>query len=265
MSTRHGIVTLDGTEISFEVFEGAEPAVVILHGLAGSGREFVPTAQALSGRKVVLVDQRGHGLSTRRPRDLSRAAFVSDVRAVIERVATSPVVLIGQSMGAHTAMLVASAHPELVARLILLEGNHGGDNPDNADKLGAYFSSWKTPYADPESALADIGASPIHHAWVADMDAQPDGLRPRFDADIMAESIRPLSLEHWTSWERVAAPTLVIYADGGMFTEAQKAEFVERNPFARRVDLAGASHDAHLDAFEQWIRAVVTFLDERGA
>jgi len=65
MSTRHGIVTLDGTEISFEVFEGAEPAVVILHGLAGSGREFVPTAQALSGRQVVLVDQRGHGSSTR--------------------------------------------------------------------------------------------------------------------------------------------------------------------------------------------------------
>jgi hypothetical protein len=30
-----------------------------------------------------------------------------------------------------------------------------------------------------------------------------------------------------------------------------------------RVDLAGGSHDAHLDAFEQWIEALTRFLDVR--
>jgi pimeloyl-ACP methyl ester carboxylesterase len=40
----------DGTVISYTVFDGAAPAVVILHGLAGSSREFVPTSEALPGR-----------------------------------------------------------------------------------------------------------------------------------------------------------------------------------------------------------------------
>ncbi|WP_425471231.1 alpha/beta fold hydrolase [Xylanimonas allomyrinae] len=81
------------------VFDGAGPAVVVLHGLAGSASEMVPTAQALEGRKVVLVDLRGHGRSTRRPGDLSREAYVRDVVRVIEREANEPVDLVGQSMG----------------------------------------------------------------------------------------------------------------------------------------------------------------------
>lgn len=64
----------DGTDISYVVIHGAGPAVMILHGLAGSGREFLSTAHALSGRKVILVDQRGHGLSARLPTDTSRGA-----------------------------------------------------------------------------------------------------------------------------------------------------------------------------------------------
>jgi hypothetical protein len=33
----------DGTVISYTVFDGAAPAVVIMQGLAGSSREFAPT------------------------------------------------------------------------------------------------------------------------------------------------------------------------------------------------------------------------------
>jgi hypothetical protein len=51
-------------------------------------------------------------------------------------------------------------------------------------------------------------------------------------------------------------PTIVLYADGGMFSEEQKAEFVSRGRSVRRVDLTDASHDAHLDAFDQWISAL---------
>jgi pimeloyl-ACP methyl ester carboxylesterase len=74
--------------------------VVILHGLAGSAREFLPTAAALPEFRTVLVDLRGHGSSTRCPHDLSREAFVADVVRVIEEVAAGPVVLVGQSMAA---------------------------------------------------------------------------------------------------------------------------------------------------------------------
>ncbi|WP_418909034.1 alpha/beta fold hydrolase [Glutamicibacter endophyticus] len=91
-------------------FGGSGAPVLLLHGLAGSSRELRDTAQELSGTyRVILMDQRGHGRSTRRPSDLSRDAFVADVEFVLENVLKSdPCALIGQSMGAHTAFLTAA-------------------------------------------------------------------------------------------------------------------------------------------------------------
>ncbi|MDQ0664516.1 hypothetical protein QFZ35_003014 [Arthrobacter ulcerisalmonis] len=48
-----------------------------------------------------------------------------------------------------------------------------------------------------------------------------------------------------------------------MFTEEQKAQFTERGNDVTRIDLARGSHDAHLDAFEQWMEALTGFLDAR--
>jgi pimeloyl-ACP methyl ester carboxylesterase len=253
----------DGTVISYTVFDGAAPAVVILHGLAGSSREFIPTAEALQGRKVILIDQRGHGRSTRVPADTSRAAFVADVARVIEAESSEPVDLVGQSMGAHTAMLVAAAHPHLIRKLVLLEGNEGGGSPDEHAALAQFFHSWQVPFATREQAQESLGGGPLAQAWAADLEARPDGLYPRFDPDVMAQTIRHLATPRWEEWTSVRAPTLVIYADGGMFTEEQKARFVAGGANVRRVDLWGASHDAHLDAFDQWIDALATFIFER--
>ncbi|WP_354191499.1 alpha/beta hydrolase [Arthrobacter sp. UYCu712] len=253
----------DGIEISYVVIDGSEPAVVILHGLAGSGREFLPSAHALSGRKVVLVDQRGHGLSTRLPLDTSREAFVRDVVAVIDREASSPVHLVGHSMGAHTAMIAAAAHPDLVWTLVLLEcGERSGSDQEHA-ALSEYFRSWPVPFADRAAAAKFLGDGPLQRAWVEDMEYRADGLHPRFDPEVMIAAITPLAEPRWQEWSRVQAPTLVVYAGGGMFTEEQKAQFVERGSDVTRVDLADGSHDAHLDASGQWKEALTAFLDVR--
>lgn len=253
----------DGSEICYVVVPGAEPAVVILHGVAGSGREFVPTARALSGRKVVLVDQRGHGLSTRLPADTSREAFVRDVVAVIDREASMPVDLVGHSMGAHTAMLAAADRPELVRTLVLLEGGEGSGTRQEHAALGEYFRSWPVPFVDRSAAAAFLGDGPLQRAWIEDLEEREDGLHPRFDPEVMIASITPVAVPRWREWSRVQAPTLVVYADGGMFTEEQKERFVERGGDVRRVDIAGASHDAHLDAFDQWIDVLTAFLNDR--
>ncbi|HEY8720737.1 alpha/beta fold hydrolase [Pengzhenrongella sp.] len=64
--------------------------MVILHGLAGSSTEFIPTAESLEEYRVLLIDQRGHEQSTRIPVDTSRAAFVADVVRVIETETVDP-------------------------------------------------------------------------------------------------------------------------------------------------------------------------------
>lgn len=263
VETARHLTTDDGTTIAYAVLDGAEPAVVVLHGLAGSSGEFVPTARALTavGRKVVLVDQRGHGGSTTRPADTSREAFVADVVQVVAAETAEPADLVGQSMGAHTAMLVAAARPDLVRRLVMLEGDQGGGTVEEHAALGDFFRSWEVPFADRATAASSWGDGPLARAWADDLEEAPDGLRPRFDADVLQAVIEAVGTPRWAEWESVVAPTLVVYADGGMFTDDGKAEFVRRGRDVRRVDLRGASHDAHLDAADQWVDALCAFLE----
>lgn len=84
--TNRMVLRPDGVSIAVADLGGDGPVVVLLHGLAGSSCELLPTAQALPGYRVLLVDQRGHGASTRLPNDVSRDAFVGDVVAVLEEL-----------------------------------------------------------------------------------------------------------------------------------------------------------------------------------
>ncbi|WP_161797268.1 alpha/beta fold hydrolase [Pseudarthrobacter chlorophenolicus] len=206
-----------GVELSCYDSGGAGPAVVLLHGLAGSAREFFPTADAFPEYRVILVDLRGHGGSTRVPPGAARSDYVSDVVTVIEHVG-GPVVLVGQSMGAHTAMLVAAERPDLVGGLVLLECSAAGGDVEGHLAIGDYFRSWPTPFSSREAARSFLGDGPLAQAWAEDLEERADGFRPRFDSDVMAEAAAGLSAPRWKEWHAVRAPALVVYGGRGMFT-----------------------------------------------
>jgi pimeloyl-ACP methyl ester carboxylesterase len=125
------IVRDDGIRISCRDWGRSQPPVVLLHGLAGHAGEWDVIARHLSPRhRVVAIDQRGHGASERHPHDRSRAAYVADVIAVLDQLDCRQSVLIGQSLGGHTVMLTAAAHPDLVRALILVEAGPGGPSPN---------------------------------------------------------------------------------------------------------------------------------------
>lgn len=180
-----------GVSIAVTDLCGDGPVVVLLHGLAGSSRELLPTAHALQGHRVLLVDQRGHGASTQLPNDLSRDAFVGDIVAVLESLVQGRrATLVGQSMGAHTAFLAAAARPDLIEGLVMLEGHvAGSDDPAEAAGLGKFFASWPIPFADEAAAREFLGDDAIVDAWVADFQLTDGGLVPRFDASVVQRVI----------------------------------------------------------------------------
>lgn len=256
------MLTHRGVTISVTDLGGDGPAVLLLHGLAGSSRELLPTGHALKGYRVLLVDQRGHGRSTRRPDDLSRAAFVGDVVAVMDAFAPGErCVLIGQSMGAHTAFLAAAMHPDRVQSLVMLEGHvAGSDDPEEVAVLGRWFASWPTPFPDDAAARAFLGKDAIVDAWVADLEVTGRGLVPRFDADIMQLALEAVRESRWPEWEGLKVPALAIFASRSMFSASDQDELVRRRPSTVRVDLGGGSHDAHLDAFDEWTDVLTRWL-----
>lgn len=252
----------NGVSIAVNDFGGNGPTVLLLHGLAGSSRELQPTAAALGDYRVLLMDQRGHGESSRRPEDLSRDAFVDDVVAVMDAFAPGErCVLVGQSMGAHTAFLTSAMHPDRVESLVMLEGHAGGNSdPNEAATLGRWFASWPIPFRDEATARSFLGKEAIVDAWIADFVTTTQGLMPRFDADVMQRTLEHVHEPRWAEWESLQTPTLAIFASRSMFSEQDKDELIRRRPSTARLDLSGGSHDAHLDAFDEWIEALTGWL-----
>src|SRR4029077_9405050 len=82
-----GHVEHDGARIWYAVY-GSGPPVILLHGGLGHSGNWGYQVPALvrSGYRVVLIDSRGHGRSTRDARPFSYELIASDVLAVMDEL-----------------------------------------------------------------------------------------------------------------------------------------------------------------------------------
>src|SRR6185436_13531757 len=95
--------------------------VVVMHGLFGSGRDWMTAARRLaSAHWVFAFDLRNHGTSPHTD-TMSYPEMADDVRETIESLGVGPVALVGHSMGGKTAMLTALRFPEVVERLVVVD------------------------------------------------------------------------------------------------------------------------------------------------
>jgi pimeloyl-ACP methyl ester carboxylesterase len=257
------VVVREGVRLACRDWGGSGQPLVLLHGLAGHSGEWDALAGRLSSRyRVVAVDQRGHGSSERHPRDVSRAAYVADVVAVVDQLALQRPVLVGQSLGGHTAMLTAAAHPGLVRALVLVEAGSGGPNPNSPMNIGGWLDSWPTPFPSREAAAAFLGGGPVGAGWAAGLEERDGGWWPRFDRDVMVRSLAENARRSfWHEWGRVTCPTLVVLAQSS-FVPAQEAdEMLRRRPATMSMSIPGTGHDLHLEQPEVLCTALSDFLD----
>jgi len=95
--------------------------MVIVHGLYGSGDNWVSIARELSDRfEVYVVDQRNHGQSPHSEVH-TYAAMRDDLEEFLDARGIDRAVLIGHSMGGKTIMAFAIKYPERVQSLISVD------------------------------------------------------------------------------------------------------------------------------------------------
>ena len=98
--------------------------IVLLHGLTATRRYVVMGSRSLqrSGHRVIAYDARGHGRSSPAPApDAYGYEWLSaDLAAVLDDREIAAAVLVGASMGAHTAVRHALQAPDRVAALVLV-------------------------------------------------------------------------------------------------------------------------------------------------
>ena len=132
LSVRNDGISLSGEE------SGEGPAVVLLHGLTATRRYVVMGSRALerAGHRVIAYDARGHGRSEAAPdRAYGYEHLTEDLLAVMDQAGVQRAVLAGASMGAHTAVRFALAHPERMAALALVTPAFEPDSPRMESEL----------------------------------------------------------------------------------------------------------------------------------
>jgi pimeloyl-ACP methyl ester carboxylesterase len=60
------------------------------------------------------------------------------------------------------------------------------------------------------------------------------------------------SRSYWQQWRSVQCPALVILGEQGIFPPAHGEQIVSQLPKSKLAVVAGAGHDLHLDAPQEW-------------
>jgi pimeloyl-ACP methyl ester carboxylesterase len=114
-------VTLHGHRIGYRC-GGQGPTLLLLHGIAGSSRTWIPAMELLQQDYTVLApDFFGHGESDKPLGDYSLGNLASSVRDLLHVLEIERVTVIGQSYGGGVALQFAYQFPELCERLVLVD------------------------------------------------------------------------------------------------------------------------------------------------
>ncbi|MEV0601991.1 alpha/beta hydrolase [Streptomyces sp. NPDC050315] len=226
-------VQVDGVELAYRAWGEADaPPAVLLHCLGEDGEDWRGVVgQLATTHRVYALDLRGHGQSDW-PGEYGFERWRDDAIGFLRELRLDEVTLIGHSLGAVAALLLAAERPELVARLVLEEA---------APPLPA----------EPPQEVPEEPAGPAAFDWAA-------------KAAVVAERNAP-DPRWWDGLPRITAPTLVI--GGGAdshIPQEHLARMTELIPHAELVTIDGAGHLVHEERPREFLEAVRGFLAREG-
>ncbi|MBI2841330.1 MAG: alpha/beta hydrolase [Acidobacteria bacterium] len=120
--TKHTAETAAGRLVYWR--GGSGPTLLLLHGAGHQAGSWALVAARLSERyRLLIPDLPGHGGSDPRDGPLRLGTILAGTVTLIEQESGGkPVTVVGNSMGAWVAMLLAQRHPNLVHRIVLVNG-----------------------------------------------------------------------------------------------------------------------------------------------
>jgi pimeloyl-ACP methyl ester carboxylesterase len=245
--TAAGYVAHDGARIHYATF-GAGPPVILLHGGLANSRYWGDQVPALvkAGYRVVLIDSRGHGRSSRDARPYSYTLMATDVVAVMDRLALRKAAVAGWSDGAIIGLVMAMRDPQRVTRVFAFAANMDPSGVKSDVDQNPTFARFEARAAREYRALsptpggyADFTAA-IHRMW---------NTEPNYRAADLA---------------RIRTPVAIVDGDHDEAIKRAHTEYLARTiPGAKLIILPGVSHFAMLQRPAEFNAALLGFL--RGA
>jgi len=245
-AVQSGYAPVNGVKIWYAIFgpssTGGEP-VILLHGGLANSNYWGNQVRALRARyRVVVMDSRGHGRSTRNDQPYGYDLMAGDVVGLMDLLKIEKAAIVGWSDGAILGLDIAMTHPERVSKLFAFAAN-----------------------SDP-SGVADIAQSPVFNAFIARAEKEYEALSPtptEYKAFLAQITKMWETQPNWTAADlkRIAVPTWIVDADHDEAIKRENTEFMAANiPGAGLLLQPEVSHFSFIQDPEQFTGDVLHFL-----
>jgi pimeloyl-ACP methyl ester carboxylesterase len=261
-----------------------KPPLLLVHGGRDHAHNWDWTARALRDEwHVIALDHRGHGDSEWvSDGNYSAADMVYDVAQLVHQLDLAPVTIVAHSMGGNVCLRYAGIFPEMVRKLVAIEGL--GPSPAMIAKMAAKpyatrvrewiekkrSSSARTPrkYPTIEDALARmieentyLTAEQARHLTIHGVNRNEDGTFSwKFDPHLNNWPIETGYDELKSVWEAIVAPTLLLYGANSWASNPAADGRLEYFATAEVIEFENAGHWLHHDQFERFIATLRDFL-----
>jgi pimeloyl-ACP methyl ester carboxylesterase len=237
-----GYAPVNGINIWYAVFGRGTPVILLHGGLANADYwgELVPVLT--SHYRVVVMDSRGHGRSSRDARPYGYDLMASDVLALMDFLKIDKSALVGWSDGAIIGLDIAIHQPERLSKLFAFAAN-----------------------SDP-SGVKDVNQSPVFTAFIARAKTEYEKLSPtptEYDAFLAQITNMWETQPNWTASDLagIKVPTWVVDADHDEAIKRENTLFMaDHIPDSGLLIEPQVSHFAFLQDPQQFNADVLHFL-----
>lgn len=240
--------------------------IVLIHDLFGSHEDFTPVLEALAARMhVILIDLPGFGESEK-PRKYAYGfdGFAETVLDVLAALAVSRVTLLGHGFGGGIVLTLASRHPSVVERLILVDPTVYDFRPTLLLRMVRTPGLGRLLLKQLVGARSFARLMPPSEARMrrgrAEYDRfnSPDGREAAVLALDACIDLRPVR----AVVPRITTPTLVVWGDLDPLLSPHDGRRLARELSRGTLVVLGAGHWPHQDLPVPFVEHVLNFIGE---
>lgn len=241
--------------------------VVLIHGYTDNARDWVPLLPYLDkNQRLILVDIRGHGLSSKPECCYTRVDFAYDIRLLLDRLHVADADIVGHSLGSIIAQTFAEYWPERTHRLVLVSST-GGPHPacPAGDAKPMDFRSEIVKLKDP----IDPNSRWMIEWWSSPTPVDADFIRRQREDSaripvkvwlaVLEQGLTGNELQSTLPW--IKAPTLLVW--GGkdpIFVERDRCSLQKGLPEAKVKIFAELGHNPFWEQPAAFAEALESFL-----
>lgn len=234
--------------------------IIMLHGYTDSWYSYSRVLPLLSTEyRIYVLDQRGHGNSTRPAKGYEIPSLARDVLAFMDAKQIKEATIVGHSMGSFVAQHVAATAPHRITRLVLVGSGATLDN-DAVSEFHKAVSGLRDPV--PVKFVRDFQESsvfaPVPRQFMDRVIAESLKLPARVWQELINGFLRS---DVNAELNKITAPVLVIWGEkDSFFPRSTQDVLVSALSQAVFRPYAETGHSPHWERPEQFVKDLEEFM-----